>query len=37
MSQGGYSGINVMGGGGGGGTPTYFFGSKMFNSCIFLG
>ena len=25
------------GGGGGGGGPTYFFGSKIFNSCIFLG
>ena len=28
---------NVTGGGGGGGGPTYFFGSKIFNSCIFLG
>ena len=34
-SQVGYSGINVTGGGGGGGV--YFFGSKIFNSCIFLG
>ena len=33
MTQVGYSGINVTGGGGGG--PTYFFGSKIFNSCIF--
>ena len=33
-SQGGYSGINVTGGGGG---TMYFFGSKIFNFCIFLG
>ena len=32
FAQGGYSGINVTGGG-----LTYFFGSKIFNSCIFLG
>ena len=32
-SPGGYSGITVMGGGGG----AYFFGSKIFNSCNFLG
>ena len=36
--------VNIPGGilgykcdGGGGGGPTYFFGSKIFNFCIFLG
>ena len=35
--QGGYSGEKRDGGGGEGWGPTYFFGSKIFNSCIFLG
>ena len=37
LAPGGILGYKRDAGGGGGGAPKYFFGSKIFNSCIFLG